>query len=212
MDVTFSGLDNGIEVGGLIPLDTVLDLKELGVPDGLEGSVVSIGDCPSIETGAGRVVLTTVNHLNNFVFNLTLKDAHGKSDTIGVTGWHKIYSEQRGWVSVSELEHGELIRNADGYARVAGLVRDPGVHRVYNMTVEADHVYYVGDFSALVHNQCPVKPGDLEAIEAATKKAIEKYDFEGEFAKFDIEAAANDQELQALLEALGAIKRAIAGN
>lgn len=121
-------------------------------PEGLTGKVESISACPPIETGSGRVVLTTVSHLNDFVFTLTLSDSQGNSDNLGVTGYHKFYTEDRGWVSASELTQGEVVRTAYGDATVTGLVRNPGTFTVYNMTVEADHVYYVGDLTALVHN------------------------------------------------------------
>lgn len=35
---------------------------------------------------------------------------------------------------------------------VVGVTRVPGVHRVYNMTVEGEHVYHVSTFGALAHN------------------------------------------------------------
>ena len=74
-------------------------------------------------------------------------------DTLGMTGWHKMFSESRGaWVSASELEIGEVLRGHDGPVVVTQLMRDPAVQRVYNMSVEADHVYYVGAIEALAHN------------------------------------------------------------
>jgi hypothetical protein len=148
-------------VGGDIYLSNVVDLAEMGVPEGLIGTIVSIGDCPAIESGPGRVVLTTVSHSNDFVYTLTLTDPDGQADVLGITGWHKVYSEDRGWVSAKDLVEGEVVRTADGYAVVTGLVRDPGTFRVYNMTVESDHVYYVGDLTALVHNN-GCKPGTPE--------------------------------------------------
>jgi RHS repeat-associated protein len=141
--------------GGEIYLSEVTDVKEMGVPEDLEGSILSIGACPQIEDGPGRVVLTTVNHSNNFVYTLTLTDSDGRADSIGITGYHRVYTEDRGWVIASQLVQGEVVRTAEGDAVVSGLVRNPGVFRVYNMTVESDHVYYVGDLSALVHNSGP---------------------------------------------------------
>ena len=126
--------------------------EEMGVPQGLSGTVDSISACPAIETGSGRVVLMTVSHLNSYVFTLTLTGSSGVTDNIGITGYHKVYSEARGWVNTCELGIGEQVRTAEGTATVAGLVQEAGSYRVYNMTVEADHVYYVGDLSALVHN------------------------------------------------------------
>ena len=133
-----------------------VDVAEMGVPDGLTGMVESVSDCPVIEAGPGRVVLTTVSHLNTYVFDLTLSDSQGNSDTLGVTGYHKFYTEDRGWVTVDQLAMGELIRTVAGDVTVSSVTREEGVFRVYNMTVEADHDYYVGDLTALVHNNCPL--------------------------------------------------------
>jgi len=65
-----------------------------------------------------------------------------------------VYTEDRGWVQAYDLHEGEAVRTASGNAIVTGLVRNPGTFRVYNMTVESDHVFYVGDLTALVHNTC----------------------------------------------------------
>jgi len=140
------------EPRGVIELNDVVELAEMGVPRDVRGEIVSVSPVPTIASGPGRVVLATVNHLNNFIFDLTLKDASGVVDTLGVTGWHKMFSESRGWVSASELKAGETLRSFDGPLVVASLVRRSGADRVYNMTVEEDHVYYVGDLAALVHN------------------------------------------------------------
>jgi hypothetical protein len=100
------------------------------------------------------VVLATVSHLNDDVYNLTMTDANGNSTTIGVTGYHKIYTEDRGWVDADALVNGELVRSETGDVTVTDLSTDPGTFRVYNMDVEDDHDYYVSDLDALVHNFC----------------------------------------------------------
>ena len=97
-------------------------------------------------------MLTTVSHLNAFLFDLRLSAADGMLDTLGVTGYHKFFTEDRGWVSVCDLIPGEQVRGEYGILTVTNLEREPDTFRVYNMTVEADHVYYVGSISALVHN------------------------------------------------------------
>ncbi len=83
---------------------------------------------------------------------MTLSADSGKTDTYGVTGFHKWYSESRGWVSTVDLQEGEELRTATGTARVTTLTSLPGTDRVYNFTVEQDHVYYVGDLTTLTHN------------------------------------------------------------
>ncbi len=143
--------------GSWLRLSDIVDLAEMGASDDLWGQIEAVEACPNIEAGPGRVVLTTVSHLNNYVFDLTLTDASGHGDALGVTGYHRFYTEDRGWVTADQLYLGELIRGEHGDVTVTSLARDAGVFRVYNMTVEADHVFYVGDVDALVHNQCAVE-------------------------------------------------------
>ncbi|MGH7135493.1 MAG: hypothetical protein ACREHD_07115 [Pirellulales bacterium] len=76
------------------------------------------------------------------------------------TGYHKFYSDTRkAWVSASQLDGGERLRGVNGPLTVVDFHRIPGVERVYNMTVEGQHVYRVCVFGALVHNDCPPDDG-----------------------------------------------------
>ena len=66
-------------------------------------------------------MLTTVNHLNKYVFELAIKDAAGRSETVHTTGFHKFYSDSRNaWVSAKELRKGEQLRGVNGALTVAG--------------------------------------------------------------------------------------------
>jgi RHS repeat-associated protein len=151
--------------GRALRLADIVDVAEMGVPERLTGIVESVGACPPIDRGPGRVVLTTVTHLNNYVFHLTLDGSAGREDTLGVTGYHRFYSESRGWEPVDQLKAGEVVRGVEGGdVTVSSVVRDPGTYRVYNMTVEADHVYYVGGLDVLTHNNCP-KPWETELMD-----------------------------------------------
>ena len=143
--------ENQVEVGASVPLP--LDLVEMGLPATLRAKVLAIDRCRKIPDGPGRVVLTTVNHLNNDVWELKVVDEDGHTTTIQPTGFHKFYSEDRGeWVSACLLEPDEEIRALGRPVTVLTSRHLPGIHRVYNLTVERDHVYYVSDFGALVHN------------------------------------------------------------
>ena len=140
-----------VRIGATVPLP--LDLVEMGLPRDLAATVIAIERCPEINDGAGRVVLTTINHLNRFVFELTIKDGTGHSETVRTTGFHKFYSASRSdWISAAELRKGEQLKGVSGALTVAALASLPGVHRVYNMTVEDEHVYRVGGLGTLVHN------------------------------------------------------------
>jgi hypothetical protein len=139
------------QVGARVPVP--LDLREMGVPAGQPAEVVAVDPCPAITDGPGRVVLTTVNHLNAFLFDLKVNGERGPPQDLEVTGWHKLYSEDRqAWTSVCELHAGEALRGRDGPLTVASLTRRPGVQRVYNLTVEAEHQYYVSGLDLLAHN------------------------------------------------------------
>ena len=105
--------------------------------------------CPQIDAGPGRVVLTTVNHLNKYVFELTIRDATGRCETVHTTGFHKFYTDSRNaWISANELRKGEQLRGVNAALTVAALASLPGVHRVYNITVEDEHVYRVSVLGA----------------------------------------------------------------
>lgn len=156
-----------LRAGSNVPLSDFVDLEEMGVPDGLIGVVQAVTACPPIQKGPGRVVLMTVNHLNDDLYTLTLKDTSGATETLGVTGYHPFYDESLGWTQVQNLYSGETLRGADGDLTVVSVTRKPGTDRVYNMTVESDHVYYVGDFPALVHNSCALTPPPSEQVQAA---------------------------------------------
>jgi hypothetical protein len=156
--------------GATVPLP--VDLVEMGMSASLRARVVAVEPCPSIAQGPGRVVLTTINHFNRYVFRVSLTDSSGRTETIGATGFHKFYSEDRKtWVSVEDLGPGEHVPGADGLLTVSTIARAPGVERVYNMTVEREHVYHVSTLGALVHNVCVSRihesPGLVRQAEAA---------------------------------------------
>ena len=67
-------------VGAMVPLP--LDLVEMGMSPTLQAKVVADEPCPAIAKGPGRVVLTTVNHLNAYVFELQLADCKGHTETV----------------------------------------------------------------------------------------------------------------------------------
>jgi hypothetical protein len=140
--------------GSLVPLP--LDLLEMGLPETLQAEVLANEPCPAIESGLGCVVLTTVNHLNPDLYELTLADEEGREATVRPTGLHKFYSADRGrWVNTEEIGEGERLRGKDGWLRVVESRRVAGVHRVYNMTVAGEHVFHVSSLGLLSHNNNP---------------------------------------------------------
>ena len=140
-------------VGTQVPLP--LDLVEMGLPADLQATVQAIEPCPEIRDGPGQVVLTTVSHLNAELFDLTVRDATGSQQTIGVTAHHKIYAATtESWVAARDLTIGDTLVGLNCPVVVQQLQRRTGTERVYNLTVEHEHVYRVGHDAILVHNNC----------------------------------------------------------
>ena len=140
-----------VRAGALAPLP--LDLVKMGLPADMAATVTAIEPCPALAPGDGRVVLTTVNHLNNDVWQLTAVDAAGRREDLRPTGFHKFYSETRGdWVSTKDIHDNEVIRGRAGPLTIVASRQLPGAQRVFNLTVEGEHVYYVSELELLAHN------------------------------------------------------------
>ena len=142
---------NRAEVGADVPMP--VDLAEMGVPDGLRARVIADEACPMPQNGRGRVVMNSITHSNSYVVDLSVRGDQGRGEAIRTTAFHKFWSEsRREWVSAHDLRPGESLLGVNGAVRVVGLARVPGVHRVYNLTVEGEHVYRVSYLGVLVHN------------------------------------------------------------
>ena len=158
-------------VGNLVPLP--LDLVEMGLPKGLKARVLENLPCPPIRPGPGRVVRTTVNHLHNRVVELTVEDRQGRTARIRPTAFHKFYSRTRHtWVSAEDIQSDEQIATLGGTVRLVRCRPIPGIHRVYNLTVEGEHVYHVTKLVVDGHNNC-LDAGGPKRIPAPEKQIID---------------------------------------
>ncbi|MDR2439866.1 MAG: HINT domain-containing protein, partial [Planctomycetaceae bacterium] len=116
--------------------------------------ILAIERCPEIRAGPGRVVLTTVNHLSRGVCDLTYKNSTGQNETIRPTSSHRFYSlDRKDWIHIGDANSGEKLQgfNNDIITVISCQPLDK-TKRVYNMTVEDDHVYHVGKLNLLAHN------------------------------------------------------------
>ena len=135
------------------------ELVELNLPElGASGlaRVTDILPCPEIEPydGTGRQLVTgTFRHRSERVLDLSIE---GEPRPVGVTANHPFWSEdRREFVSACDLRNGELLRTSAGtFTTVVGTVWRPGLHDVYNLQVDSEHVYHVGTTGVLVHNSC----------------------------------------------------------
>jgi RHS repeat-associated protein len=124
------------------------ELAELGI-DG-PADVLAIEPCPDIEPGRGQVITGTFTTARCSVLEVRLSNG----EVLEPTPPHRFFSETRqDWVAAGELRVGECLRTSSGLAvTVESLALKAGEHRVYNLEVEQEHQFYVGEGGVLVHN------------------------------------------------------------
>ena len=67
---------------------------------------------------------------------------------VGTTHEHPFFVRGRGWVNANQLRVGDELRLLEpGWVRVEGIREDDSVVSVYNLEVEDDHTYFVGDIT-----------------------------------------------------------------
>jgi hypothetical protein len=133
------------EHSGRVPLES----GELGIAGFAE--VLETRPCPQPRPGQGRLVTGVYEHTRADVIDVHIT---GEPAPLGTTANHPFWSEDRqSFVAASDLRPGEQVRLADGRLTP---VEKVGSHRrtepVYNLEVDGEHVYYVGQGGVLVHN------------------------------------------------------------
>jgi hypothetical protein len=155
-----AGSDNIVDVDLLRPLSWIeqvgavagsqihFELAELGI-DG-PADVLAIEPCPEIEAGRGRVVTGTFTTARCSVLELRLSN----EEVLEPTPPHLFFSETRqDWVAAGELRVGECLRTASERAvAIESIFLRAGEHWVYNLEVEQEHQFNVGESGVLVHN------------------------------------------------------------
>jgi hypothetical protein len=126
---------------------TVLDLPEMDASGVFQ--VLAVGACPAVEGGPGRVVTALFRHGRGRVYDVWVE---GEPGAVGATGRHPFWSvDRRGWVAATALVSGERVQVAGRTAAVRA-VTGAGDEPVFNLEVDADHCYRVGEQGILVHN------------------------------------------------------------
>ncbi|MFT5522769.1 MAG: RHS repeat-associated protein, partial [Pirellulaceae bacterium] len=145
--------DYGAHVGGSVCLD-MQDMSAVGL-----AQVLAINECPEIEPAPGRLVTGTFKHTSGEVYDLKLES---ETNPLGVTATHPFWSVDRNaWVSAIDLRIGETLKTLAGTTVVESRSKREEPETVYNIEVEGDHVYRVGESGVLVHNNS--LPGSDEA-------------------------------------------------
>ena len=74
------------------------------------------------------------------------------------------------WVAAQDLRVGECLRTKSGQpATVESIGLKAAEHRVYNLEVEQEHQFYVGETGVLVHNAYQVNKGEPPELQPATE-------------------------------------------
>ena len=144
-----------------------LELDELGFSGVAKVSAVELVQIPP---GDGRLITTTMTHLNDDVYDVRFVE---DGSPLRGTGAHPLHSLDRDeWVQVGDLRVGERLQTAEGAVSVEALEKVRGVHRVYNLEVEGDHEYLVGEAGVRAHNACPVPSVRINVIGDAAETAV----------------------------------------
>ncbi len=140
---------HGAEVGKEI----FLELPEMGARG--FARVIEIKPLPPVsmkgsENINSRRVTGRFRHSSGDVYDLKLA---AESEPLGVTGTHPFWSvDRREWVFAVDLRIGETLKTLDGTTTAESRTKRPHPEPVYNIEVEGEHVYRVGESGVLVHN------------------------------------------------------------
>jgi Pretoxin HINT domain len=143
--------EEGLVVGGLV----WLHMPEMGVVGWAK--VDALEECPPLPEGEGELVTGTFHHRWGIVYDLGLE---GESKPVGTTATHPFWSVDReDWIPAGELRIGERLAARDGSTpKVLSFTQRPEPEPVFNIEVDGDHVYRVGEQGLLVHNMSQPNP------------------------------------------------------
>jgi len=132
--------------------------------------VLAIEACPAIDRGRGRVITGKFTTARCHFLDVRLA---GLDEVLHPTPNHRVFSLDRGdYIPAEELRAGERLRTKTGQViSVASVNLNPEPQRVYNLEIEGEHHYFVGECGVLVHNGCEqLRFAFMEEEEAAAGK------------------------------------------
>ena len=119
-----------------------------------------------------KKVIETYDNKSTYFTDLTL--ANG--ETITSTYNHPYYvPELKQYIKAGALDKGMEVIDCDGnYIRIHKVYNYYGNRTVYNLNVENNHNYYVGNNNLLVHNTCPRVMSNRIAVNSESVKNMTK--------------------------------------
>ncbi|PHQ33170.1 polymorphic toxin-type HINT domain-containing protein [Rhodopirellula bahusiensis] len=147
-----------------------LQLEELNVAGW--ATIRSIEPCTPLSDGHGNLV--TGRFITRSATNL-VEATFSDGTVLNGTSIHPVWSLDRlEWVPLGELEIDEQVHSNDGPLQLISRAFHHQPTDVYNIEVDCEHVYRVGDAGVLVHNAC----GDSAALgKDLTKNGVWKPPF-----------------------------------
>ncbi len=125
-----------------------LEMPEMGAVGWAR--VRAVEPCPELEEGPGALITGWFRHRRGTVYELRVE---GSEEALCITGAHPVWSGDReAWVAAIELEIGERLSGLRGPVRLLSRALRSEPEPVYNIEVEGDHCYRVGEQGILVHN------------------------------------------------------------
>jgi hypothetical protein len=117
--------------------------------------VLAIDPCPEVIETEGKLVTGTFKHERGIIVEIHIE---GEPNPLGITPGHLVWSADReNWVHAQDLREGERLLGMDsGTPRIECLALCAKPESVYNIEVEGDHCYRVGEQGLLVHNTSDV--------------------------------------------------------
>ena len=118
---------------------------------------IQIGDYVwSEDTKTGKKELKQVTAVSVTMTNTLVCVTMEDGTTINTTENHPFYVEGKGWCAAAELETGDICKTKEGQTEVVASVvieQQEEPVKVYNLTIEDNHTYYVSVDKVLVHNE-----------------------------------------------------------
>lgn len=101
-----------------------------------------------------RPIVDTFSFDNKEIYEVVVRDNHGKLETYQTTEDHPFWVVDTGWLPASLLQTGMTLVNRDEQAvlKVISQTKLNKTDTVYNFEVAEFHTYYIGKFGVWVHN------------------------------------------------------------